>query len=65
LFIKYQFSTGGWSGRHFASTDPISYGFTEEEKKSKNCQAQTSQADEGKPPQEAFAIQVLSSKLAP
>jgi hypothetical protein len=63
LFIRYQFTTGGWTGNCFASIERPKYGFTEKEKKSENSQAQAPQTHEGKPSQEAFAIQVLSSRL--
>jgi hypothetical protein len=37
------------------------HGFSEEATESEDLEAQTAQADAGKPPQEAFALQVLTS----
>jgi hypothetical protein len=39
--------------------NPASHGFIKKEKKNEDCKTQTAQAHEGKPPQEAPALQVV------
>jgi hypothetical protein len=65
LFIRYQFTTGAGPETVITSIYRLKYGFTQKEKKSEDRQAQTPQTHEGKPPQEAFAIQILGPKLVP
>jgi hypothetical protein len=45
------------------STDLTDHGFTEKAAQSQNRKAQTPEADEGEPPQEAFALQELGARL--
>ena len=46
-------------GQSEMGIEKLLYGLAEKTTKSKNLQAQTPQADERKPPQEAFALQVV------
>lgn len=51
-------------GQSETGIEKLLYGLSEKTTKSKNLQAQTPQADERKPPQEAFALQVVNLRAA-